>query len=67
MQKNNRNVLAVNVKFSFQRVQLLDKHAQLLDSVVTSQSRVMIFERDIKAASGNASVFSHECPLCGAL
>ncbi len=65
MQKENRNTLAVSIKFSFQRVRLDGDKAYPIDPVVTSRNQILLLERDVQAAPARGSLYTHQCPACG--
>ncbi len=66
MQKDNKNVLMISIKSSYQRVIPRDKKVDILDVAVTSKNEVVIMSRDIKAGESKGSLYSHSCPSCGA-
>jgi ribosomal protein L40E len=63
-QKENKNVLNILIKSSFQRVLLKDNNAVLIDPVVTSKSEIITMERDIQYENSNGSLYAHVCPSC---
>ncbi|GAB4278757.1 MAG: hypothetical protein Kow0068_02530 [Marinilabiliales bacterium] len=68
MQENNKNVLMVSIKSSYQRVAINEKNnkkVSLIDSVVMSKTEVILLERDINASKQKGSLYAHSCPSCG--
>ncbi|HOD14581.1 MAG TPA: TIM44-like domain-containing protein [Spirochaetota bacterium] len=65
-EEGDRNVLAIAVKSSFQRVKLADGKAGKLDYGVISQTEVVLMSRDKNAAGSKGSLYAHSCPNCGA-
>ncbi len=65
MQKDNKNVLTIAIKSSYQRVIPKDKKAELIDYAVTTKTEVIFMSRDINAGKSKGSLYSHNCPACG--
>lgn len=63
-QKDNKNVLLIAVKSSYQRVVPKDSKVDILDPVVTAKTEVVIMERDVNATKSKGSVYTHQCPSC---
>ncbi len=62
-----RNILAIAIKASFQRVKISPtKKIEKIDHVVVSSSEVIMFARDKDATPSKGSLYSHNCPSCGA-
>jgi len=66
MQNNNKNVLTISIKSSYQRVSINDGKLVLIDPFVNIQNEYVIMERDIKAGDSKGSLYAHACPSCGA-
>lgn len=65
LQKDNKNILALSVKSSFQRVVINGGKANLLDMAVTSKSEVVFMSKDIQSGQNKGSIYAHQCPSCG--
>ncbi|MBP7586015.1 MAG: TIM44-like domain-containing protein, partial [Spirochaetes bacterium] len=65
-EEENRNVLAVAIKSSYQRVKLDNGRPQKLDQAVISRTDVVLMSRDKNAAASKGSIYAHSCPSCGA-
>ncbi len=65
-EEEGRNVLAIAVKSSYQRVKLENESARKLDQSVVSQTDVILMSRDKKASLSKGSIYAHSCPSCGA-
>ncbi len=65
-EEGERNVLAIAVKSSFQRVKLGEGKPEKLDYGVVSQTEVLLMSRDRNAAESKGSLYAHNCPNCGA-
>jgi len=65
LQKDNKNILALAVKSSYQRVVINNGKAQLLDMAVTSKNEVVMMSKDITSAQNKGSVYAHQCRSCG--
>jgi hypothetical protein len=65
MQKDNKNILMIAVKYSYQRVVQKDKKIIKLDEMVVTKTDVVLMARDITAAKNKGSVYAHSCPACG--
>jgi DNA-directed RNA polymerase subunit RPC12/RpoP len=63
--RENRNLLAVSIKMSSQRVKISDGRLDVLDPYVISRNYVLIMERDRGISVPAGSVFSFSCPHCG--
>ncbi len=61
-----KNVLAVAVRASFQRVVLQDNGSvEKLDHGVLSRTEILLMERDADASASKGSLYAHNCPNCG--
>lgn len=60
----DKNILAVSIKSSYQRVLLRDGKAQLIDSAVTAMRETVIMSRDINPKLSKGSLYAHVCPSC---
>lgn len=65
LQKDNKNILALAVKSSYQRVIISGGKAQLLDMAVVSKNEVVMMSKDIASGQNKGSVYAHQCPSCG--
>lgn len=65
MQKDNRNVLIVSIKSSYQRVVPADKKVNILDPVVSTKTEIVIIEKDMQSEKSKGSLYAHSCPSCG--
>jgi DNA-directed RNA polymerase subunit RPC12/RpoP len=65
LQKDNRNILAISVKCSYQRVVINAGKAQLLDIAIISKNDVVLMSKDILAGQNKGSIYAHQCPSCG--
>jgi tellurite resistance protein/uncharacterized Zn finger protein (UPF0148 family) len=61
----NKNILSVLVKSSYQRVQLTENKAELIDSVVKKNTEVLLLSRDINSGIAKGNLYSHSCTECG--
>lgn len=64
--EEDKNVLAVAVKASCQRVKIDGGKAVKLDQAVISRTEVILMSRDRKAGASKGSLYAHSCPSCGA-
>jgi predicted lipid-binding transport protein (Tim44 family) len=64
--EDDKNVLAVAVKSSYQRVRVEQDRAVKLDQAVMSRTEVILMSRDRKAGASKGSLYAHSCPSCGA-
>ena len=64
-QSDNKNILSIAIRSSYQRVLLNEGKATLLDSMVLSKTEVVLMSRDIKAGESKGSLYAHSCPTCG--
>lgn len=64
--EEEKNVLAVAVKASCQRVKIDGGKAVKLDQAVISRTEVILMSRDRKAGASKGSLYAHSCPSCGA-
>ncbi len=65
-ENDGKNVLAIAVKSSYQRVRVEGGRAVKLDQSVVSQTDVIFMSRDKNAAESKGSLYAHSCPSCGA-
>ena len=65
-EEENKNVLAIAVKSSFQRVSLKNGRPEKLDHSLISRTEVMLMSRDKNALESKGSLYAHSCPSCGA-
>ena len=62
--RENKNILAIAVKSSFQRVLLNEGKASLIDPVVMSKTETVLMSRDINPQLSKGSLYAHVCPSC---
>ncbi|MDD2385718.1 MAG: TIM44-like domain-containing protein [Bacteroidales bacterium] len=67
LQNENKNILALAIKSSFQRVKIIDGKAQLLDFTITSKNEVLMMSKDIASGENKGSVYAQQCPSCGGI
>ncbi len=65
-QENNKHVLMIAVKSSYQRVIPKERRAIAVDNAIISKTEVIYMERDINASKAEGSLYAHDCPSCGA-
>jgi len=65
LQKDGKNILALAIKSSFQRVKIVDGKVNLIDFAVTSKNEVMMMSKDIITEENKGSLYAHQCPSCG--
>jgi len=66
-QENNKNMLLVGIKSTYQRVKLLSEDkAVLVDPAMVSNKEVMVMERNIQTETSKGSLYAHLCSTCGA-
>lgn len=63
-QIENKNVLSIAIKSSYQRVLLKDGKAILLDQVVMSKTETIQMSRDVAPQLSKGSLYAHVCPSC---
>jgi len=64
-QTDNKNILAVAIKSSYQRVLLQNGQATLLDPMVMTTTETVLMSRDINPQLSKGSLYAHVCPSCG--
>ncbi|MFA5780893.1 MAG: TIM44-like domain-containing protein [Bacteroidales bacterium] len=64
-QSDNKNILSIAIKSSYQRVMLKDGKATLLDSMVLSKTETVLMSRDVNHGLSKGSLYAHSCPSCG--
>ena len=64
-QTDNKNILSVAIRSSYQRVMLNEGKATLLDSMVLSKTEVVLMSRDVNPGESKGSLYAHSCPTCG--
>ena len=64
-QSNNKNILSIAIKSSFQRVLLKDGKAELVDAIVLSKTETILMSRDASPGLSKGSLYAHSCPSCG--
>ncbi|HOK37395.1 MAG TPA: TIM44-like domain-containing protein [Bacteroidales bacterium] len=65
LQKDNKNILIISLKLSFQRVKIENSQAKIIDPVMISKNEIMLLERDVDANPANGSIYAYQCPSCG--
>ena len=65
-EEENKNILYVAVKSSYQRAVLEQDGSQLLDPVIMTRREILLMERNKDAAVAKGSIYAHLCPACGA-
>lgn len=65
-EKEDKHLLMVAVKSSFQRVMPKGNSLVKIDQVVVSKTEVVYLERDKTASKAQGSLYAHDCPSCGA-
>lgn len=60
-----KNILALAVRASYQRVVLHGNKVEKLDHGVLSRTEVLLLERDAAVAASKGSLYAHNCPNCG--
>jgi len=66
LQKNEKNILAIYVKSSYQRVSINNDKLQILDPQLNTKTEIVLFSRNILASENKGSLYAHQCPSCGA-
>jgi len=64
-QDETKNYLIFAIKSSYQRVNIIDKKAQVFDLALTSKQEFMVMVRDRGFQSSKGSLYAHSCPSCG--
>jgi hypothetical protein len=65
-QENDKNILYVGVKSSFQRALLEGNSSSLYDQAILTKREVVVIERSQTAGASKGSLYAHICPSCGA-
>jgi len=60
------HILAISVRSSFQRIILKDGAVTIVDPAVISKTEVLLMSRDKNATASKGSLYTHNCPNCGA-
>jgi hypothetical protein len=60
-----RNVIAIAVKSSYQRVSLDGGAVRKIDPAVSARTDVVLMSRDADAGSPKGELYQHTCPSCG--
>lgn len=63
-QSNQKNILSVAIKSTYQRVSLKDGKLNLLDPVLVTKTETVLMSRDINALESKGSLYAHVCPVC---
>lgn len=64
--EGKKNVLLIAIRYSSQRVEVDGKKLTKLEDVVVARSKVIVMEREKGAVAGKGSLYTHNCPSCGA-
>jgi predicted lipid-binding transport protein (Tim44 family) len=66
-QENDKNILLIGIKSTYQRVKLLSENkAALIDPAMMTKNEVVIMERNIQPEISKGSLYAHLCSTCGA-
>ncbi|MCK5268986.1 MAG: TIM44-like domain-containing protein [Spirochaetes bacterium] len=65
-EEKQKNILSVSIRSSFQRVRLTDGKAEKIDQAVISKTEIILLSRDKQASASKGSLYTHNCPNCGA-
>ena len=65
LQNNNMNTMVVSIKYSYQRVVPKEKSVVKLDSVVVTDTSIILLSRNINSEVSKGSLYAHRCPSCG--
>ena len=65
-ESDNKNVLHIGVKSTYQRVSIKDGRVQKIDQALISRTEVVMMSRDKNASVSKGSLYAHCCPSCGA-
>lgn len=65
-EREDKHLLMVAVKSSYQRVVQRGNSLVKLDEVVVSKTEVVYLQRDKHAVKAQGSIYAHDCPSCGA-
>jgi len=65
LQKDNLNSMIISIKYSYQRVVPKEKKVEKIDSVVVTDTRVIILSRNANPEISKGSLYAHRCPSCG--
>ena len=64
-EKDNKDILSVKIKYSFERVRIKNGRANKLDNFMNSKSKIITLERDKNVELAKGDLYSHSCPSCG--
>jgi predicted lipid-binding transport protein (Tim44 family) len=66
-QENDKNILLVGVKSTYQRVKLVSENkAAFIDPAMMTKKEVIVMERNIQTETSKGSLYAHLCSTCGA-
>lgn len=65
LQKDNRNILVLSIKCSYQRVVINGGKAELLDFAIMSKNDIVFMSKDVASGQNKGSIYAHQCPSCG--
>ena len=65
LQKDNMNSMIVSIKYSYQRVIPQEKKVIKLDTVVVTNTKIIILSRNANPEASKGSLYAHRCPSCG--
>lgn len=66
VQRDNKNILYVGVKCSYQRARLDGNKATLIDDSLYYTIDILVMERECGKSASKGSLYAHICPSCGA-
>ena len=65
-ESDDKHILAISVRSSYQRITLKDGKATIVDPALISKTEVLLMSRDKQASASKGSLYTHNCPNCGA-
>ena len=65
LQKDGKNILAVYLRSSFQRVKIRNGSAYFLDQSVMSKQEIVLVARNIDFLQNKGSLYAYQCSACG--
>ncbi len=65
LQKGDKNILALAIKSSFQRVRIVNNKVEIIDHAITSKNEVIMMSKDIVTGENKGSLYANQCPSCG--
>lgn len=64
-EKENKNIIAVFIKYSQQRVKANGDYLTKIDTLINSENKIIIMERDKNNFIAKGQLYSNSCPNCG--